>query len=337
MNESGVGLAAGLRIGVVVPSREAFLQSLPAAGLVDFAARAEDLGFESVWVGDSLTARPRLEPLALLAAIATRTRRVALGTAALTASLRPTALAAHSIATVDQLAEGRLVLGLGAGFPMEETKLEFAAADANYRRRIAQLERNVAIWRWLWSDPCAPPPSGIDDAIAHALGAMPRPARPGGPPLWLAGSGPNALDRAGRLFDGWLPYPPTAADFDTQRAAVGAAARDAGRTTPVECAVYATVVIDDRPGAAFERLDRFSRVYYGFSAETLRLMQAVVAGPPEVCADQLGQYVAAGADHLVLRLGDLQATNLLASLAGVADRVRANSTSDVPASVKEDR
>jgi hypothetical protein len=96
-------------------------------------------------------------------------------------------------------------------------------------------------------------------------------------------------------------------------------------------------VIDDRPGAAFERLDRFSRVYSGFSAETLRLMQAVVAGPPEVCADQLGQYVAAGADHLVLRLGDLQATNLLASLAGVADRVRANSTSDVPASVKEDR
>ena len=337
MNESGVGLAAGLRIGVVVPTREAFLQSLPAAGLVDFAARAEDLGFESVWVGDSLTARPRFEPLVLLGAIATRTTQVAIGTAALTASLRPTALAAHSIATVDQLAEGRLVLGLGAGFPMEETELEFAAADATYRRRIAQLERNVAIWRWLWGDPSARPPSGIDEAIAQALGAMPRPARPGGPPLWLAGSGPNALDRAGRLFDGWLPYPPTAAEFDAQRAAVGAAAQHAGRTTPVECAAYVTVVIDDRPAAASERLDRFSRLYYGFSGETLRLIQAVVAGPPDACAVQLCEYVAAGADHLVLRLGDLDGSNLLGPLAGVADRVRSSSTGHALASAKEDR
>jgi alkanesulfonate monooxygenase SsuD/methylene tetrahydromethanopterin reductase-like flavin-dependent oxidoreductase (luciferase family) len=337
MNATGVGLTAGLRIGVVVPSREAFLQSLPATGLVDFAARAEDLGFESVWVGDSLTARPRLEPLALLAAIATRTRRVALGTAALTASLRPTALAAHSIATVDQLAEGRLILGLGAGFPMEETELEFAAAGATYRRRTARLARNVAIWRWLWGDPSAPPPSGIDEAIAEATGAIPRPARPGGPPMWLAGSGPNALDRAGRLFDGWLPYPPTAADFGTQRAAVGAAALDAGRTTPVECAVYVTVAIDDRPGAAAERLDRFSRVYYGFSGDTLRLIQAVVAGPPDACAEQLCEYVAAGADHLVLRLGDLDGSSLLGPLTGVAERVRSSSTSRVLAGVKEDR
>jgi alkanesulfonate monooxygenase SsuD/methylene tetrahydromethanopterin reductase-like flavin-dependent oxidoreductase (luciferase family) len=337
MNETGVGPATGLRIGVVVPTREAFLQSLPAAGLVDFAARAEDLGFDSVWVGDSLTARPRLEPLVLLAAIATRTTRVAIGTAALTASLRPTALAAHSVATVDQLAEGRLVLGLGAGFPMEETEIEFAAAGATYRRRSAQLERNVAIWRWLWGDRSAPPPPGIDEAIAQALGAMPRPARPGGPPLWLAGSGPNALDRAGRLFDGWLPYPPTAADFATQRAAVGAAARHAGRPTPVECAVYATVVIDDHPGAASERLDRFSSLYYGFSGETLRLIQAVVTGSPEACATQLCEYVAAGADHLVLRLGDLEGANLLGPLAGVADRVRSTSTSHALASVKDDR
>jgi alkanesulfonate monooxygenase SsuD/methylene tetrahydromethanopterin reductase-like flavin-dependent oxidoreductase (luciferase family) len=337
MNETGVGSTSGLRIGVVVPTREAFLQSLPAAGLIDFAARAEDLGFDSVWVGDSLTARPRLEPLVLLGAIATRTARVAIGTAALTASLRPTALAAHSIATVDQLAEGRLILGLGAGFPMEETELEFAAAGATYRRRIAQLERNAAIWRWLWGDPSAPPPSGVDEAIAQALRAMPRPARPSGPPLWLAGSGPSALDRAGRLFDGWLPYPPTATDFDTQRAAVGAAAVHAGRTTPVECAVYVTVVIDDRPGAASERLDRFSSVYYGFSGETLRLVQAVVAGSPEACAEQLCEYVAAGADHLVLRVGDLEGSNLLGPLAGVADRVRSSSTSDVLATVKEDR
>ncbi len=337
MNRSDAGSTADLRIGVVVPTREAFLQSLPAAGLIDFAARAEDHGFDSVWVGDSLTARPRLEPLTLLAAIATRTTRVAIGTAALTASLRPTALAAHSIATVDQLAEGRLIVGLGAGFPMEQTAREFAAAGAAYRRRITQLERNVAIWRWLWGDSSAAPPSAIDEAIAQTLRAIPRPARPGGPPLWLAGSGPNALERAGRMFDGWLPYPPTAGELETQRAVVCAAAVNAGRKSRVECAAYVTVAIDDGPEAASERLDHFSTAYYGFSGETLGLIQAVVAGPPEACAEQLCEYVAAGADHLVLRLGDLNGSHLLDKLAGVADRVRSNSTNHALASAKEDR
>ena len=101
--------------------------------------------------------------------------------------------------------------------------------------------------------------------------------------------------------------------------------------------MYVTVVIDDRPEAASERLDRFAWLYYGFSGETLRLIQAVVAGSPEACAEQLCEYVAAGADHLVLRLGDLEGANMLGPLAGVADTVRSNSTSHALASVKEDR
>jgi hypothetical protein len=84
-------------------------------------------------------------------------------------------------------------------------------------------------------------------------------------------------------------------------------------------------------------LDRFSRVYYGFSGDTLRLIQAVVAGPPDACAEQLCEYVAAGADHLVLRLGDLDGSSLLGPLTGVAERVRSSSTSHVLAGVKEDR
>jgi alkanesulfonate monooxygenase SsuD/methylene tetrahydromethanopterin reductase-like flavin-dependent oxidoreductase (luciferase family) len=337
MNGGGIASTPGLRIGVVVPTREAFLQLSPAGELIDFAVRAEDLGFDSVWVGDSLTARPRLEPLTLLAAIATRTNRAAIGTAALTGALRPTALAAHSIATIDQLADGRLVVGLGAGFPMQDTELEFAAAGAPYGRRIAQLERNVATWKWLWGDPSAPPPSGTTETIAQALRSIPPPARPGGPPLWLAGSGPKALDRAGRMFDGWLPYPTTVSDFETQRAAVHAAAADVGRATRIECAVYVTVAIDDRTARASERLDRFSNAYYGFSGETLRVIQAVVAGTPEECAEHLCGYVAVGADHLVLRIGDLDGNDRIDTLARVAELVRSTNSRRELAITQESR
>lgn len=337
MNREGRGSTSDLGIGIVVPTREAFLQSSPVPSLIDFAVRAEELGFDSLWVGDSLTARPRAEPLTLLAAIATRTNRAAIGTAALTGALRPTALAAHSIATVDQLADGRLVIGLGAGFPMRDTELEFAAAGATYHRRIVELERNVATWKWLWGDPSQPPPSGTDETIAQALRAIPQPARPGGPPLWLAGSGPDALKRAGQMFDGWLPYPSTASEFEAARSVVQAAAAAAGRTTRFDCAVYVTVAVDDQTARASERLDRFSNAYYGFSGETLRLIQAVVAGTPDECAEQLCGYVAAGANHLVLRVGDLDGKDRIDTLSTVAELVRSTSRRRELASIQEGR
>jgi alkanesulfonate monooxygenase SsuD/methylene tetrahydromethanopterin reductase-like flavin-dependent oxidoreductase (luciferase family) len=91
-----------MKIGLLLPTREAVLSGQPDAGpLLELAERAEAAGFDSVWAGDSLLARPRLEPLTLLAAAAARTRRVELGTAVLLAPLRNPVLLAHSAATVD--------------------------------------------------------------------------------------------------------------------------------------------------------------------------------------------------------------------------------------------
>ena len=71
-----------LRIGYLLPTRERVMEGRPQTGpLLDLAARAEGLGFDSVWIGDSLLARPRHDPLTLLAAVAVRTKKVQLGTA----------------------------------------------------------------------------------------------------------------------------------------------------------------------------------------------------------------------------------------------------------------
>src|SRR5712691_1170136 len=95
------------QFGVLIPTREAIMSGRPETGpLLTMAERAETAGFDSVWIGDSITARPRHEPLTLLAAVAARTRRVAVGTAVLLPALRNPVVLAHVIATVDRISEG---------------------------------------------------------------------------------------------------------------------------------------------------------------------------------------------------------------------------------------
>src|SRR5438105_10156341 len=117
-----------LETGLLLPSREALLWADgDMALLVEAAAQAEKAGYDSVWVGDSLLARPRGEPLTLLAGIAGATTRVTLGTAVLLPLLRHPVSLAHALATLDRIAGGRLVVGVGPGAELEGTHKELAA------------------------------------------------------------------------------------------------------------------------------------------------------------------------------------------------------------------
>src|SRR5258706_10090576 len=103
------------QFGVLIPTREAIMSGRPETGpLLTMAERAEAAGFDSVWIGDSITARPRHEPLTLMAAIAARTRRVGLGPGALLPPLRHPAGLAHLIAPPGRISEGRAVLRGGS-------------------------------------------------------------------------------------------------------------------------------------------------------------------------------------------------------------------------------
>src|SRR6266540_3397502 len=107
------------RIGLLLPSRETVLWlDGDLTFLIGAARLAEQAGYDSLWVGDSLLARRRGEPLALLAAIAAVTTRVRLGTAVLLPLLRHPLNLAHTVASVDRIADGRLVLGVGPGAPV---------------------------------------------------------------------------------------------------------------------------------------------------------------------------------------------------------------------------
>ena len=128
--------------GLLLPTREVVMaQGNPDLHkIIDLAAQAEALGFDSVWVGDSILARPRLEALTTLAAIASRTRRVRLGTAVLLSALRHPVLLANEVANLDILSSGRVTLGLGIATKHPTVEREFAACGIPLGQRIGIFE-----------------------------------------------------------------------------------------------------------------------------------------------------------------------------------------------------
>lgn len=182
------------RVGVLLPTREhALAGDFAAAPLLEFARRAEQLGFDSVWAGDSLTARPRLDPLVLLSAVGAVTSEVTLGTAALTAALRPPLAGANTIAALDQVCDSRLVLGLGAGFPIPESEAEFAAAGVPFEGRVGRLDETAALWRAAWRSTRQGAPTGFEGAAGGSrasTGCRRRTGRAGRPCGWRAPTRP---------------------------------------------------------------------------------------------------------------------------------------------------
>jgi alkanesulfonate monooxygenase SsuD/methylene tetrahydromethanopterin reductase-like flavin-dependent oxidoreductase (luciferase family) len=287
-------------LGYLLPTRERIMDGEPrVAPLLDLAKRASDLGFDSIWVGDSLLARPRHDPLTLLAAVAARLPRVEVGTAVLLPAMRNPVLLAHQLATLDQIAEGRLIVGIGIAADVANIRGEFAAAGVPFEKRVGRLLEGIRLARALWTGK----PVDWNGLWKVDRGVLaPTPYRPGGPLIWIGGSLPASLERAGRYFDGWLPIAPDAAQWQQQWQEIKEIARQAGRDpNALTGAMYVTLSVDADAGRANERLNSYLERYYSQPAVAMRARQASYAGPAEGLAEWLQAYAKAGVAHLVLR------------------------------------
>lgn len=288
------------RIGYLLPTRESIMEGRPeAAPLLSLAEQAESLGYDSVWVGDSLLARPRHEPITLLAGVAGRTKKVDLGTAVLLPALRNPFLLAHEVATLDQVSEGRVILGIGIATDVPNIRAEFRSAGVPFEKRVGTMMEGMRLCKALWTGE----PVDWDGRWHVEKGVIgPTPYRKGGPPIWGGGSAPAALKRAGVHFDGWFPSGPDAETFGAQLKDVKAHASAAGRKPgDVEAAIYLTLYVDDDEAKAEERIDDFLSQYYGARPDVLKKRQACFAGTSEQAAQWLQAYVDAGATYMVLR------------------------------------
>ena len=278
--------------GLLLPSREALLWAKSDLNFVIEAGRqAEKSGYDSVWVGDSLLARPRGEPLILLAGVAGATTRVTLGTAVLLPLLRHPLSLAHALATLDRIAKGRVVVGIGPGAELPGTHAELAALGVPSDRRVGAMLTAIERCQRLWRNE------------EPGLELQPRPVRPSGPPIWLGGSGPRMLRLAGERFDGWLPFSPTPSDYASGLRVVREAAERADRDPDkVATGAYLTVAVANTPEEAARDLETYMQAYYGVPAAVMAKAQACHTGTIESVSEWFAEYRSAGARHLVVRL-----------------------------------
>jgi alkanesulfonate monooxygenase SsuD/methylene tetrahydromethanopterin reductase-like flavin-dependent oxidoreductase (luciferase family) len=290
------------KFGVLLPTREAVMTGRSDPSLIfQLAERAEALGFHSVWVGDSLTARPRIEALTTLAAVGSLTRRVRLGTAIFLAALRHPILLAHQLASLDWLTAGRLDLGVGYGRPKEpaeEHEFEILGLSAN--ARIKMSEELVQIVRRLWRENDVSH-SGAFTRFEHVT-LEPKPIQPGGIPIWLASNDVEpGLRRVGRMGDGWLnniKSPETYSEcWQKIRGYAGAAGRD---PDAIEPGLYVTLAAGDN-NAIFEGQTFLAR-YYNRSYEAVAKAMLCLTGSWEEVVDRIEAFRKVGARTIVIRL-----------------------------------
>jgi alkanesulfonate monooxygenase SsuD/methylene tetrahydromethanopterin reductase-like flavin-dependent oxidoreductase (luciferase family) len=316
-----------MRIGILIPTRGIIMQSArrpPVDECWTMARHADAAGYDAVWVGDSVVAKPRLEPMTTLAFMAGITGRVRLGTAVLLPALRHPVVLAHEIANVDQVSRGRVVLGLGVGWSLPSAEREWAACGADHKRRVRRLEQHIEIWRMLWRGEPVSYQDGDVELTEHTIGPLPWQTE--GPPVLItAGNRGEMLaasfDRFGRLGDGIMTTYLHAEECRIVREKGEAALAKHGRAAPhFPICVYTTVRMDDDPKKAERDTTAFLATYYGGGVHSRGTMGL---GPKDVVIETLQRYAAAGVTDLCVRfIGDDQQAQLERFTEEVLPRLR---------------
>jgi probable F420-dependent oxidoreductase len=268
----------------------------PPAEQFALVRRLEALGFDSVWTGDHVSFHnPLYESLTLLAAYASITERIKLGTAVYLLALRPPAIAAKVTATLDVLSGGRLLFGVGVG---GENPKEFELAGVPHRERGARVSEAIEVVRTLWRET----PARFKGRFTEFDGVSidPKPVQAGGPPIWIGGRSDAALERAARQGDGWVSYVVQPERFAQSLAKIRAAAQAQGRALDGFTPAHLTFITLGRDyesarGVWVERLSRRYAQDFGPLARKYG-----VIGTPEQCAEQLERFRAAGCRYFLL-------------------------------------
>ena len=300
MTNPKIGLLLGTRGIVMRAQREGAPPS--ADGMLALAERAEAAGLDSVWVGDSLVSKPRFEPVAAMAAIAARTSRVRVGTAVLLPALRHPVPLAHSVATVDVVSGGRVVIGAGVGGAFnDDQRRDWTAAGVAPESRASRFTESVRVMKRLWTE------DEVSFAGRHftldGVTLDPKPVQPGGVPLLLAThyrTGSEAqVRRAARHGDGVIGITDSpeqyAAMIEQVNGALAEEGRDAGAFRRV---YYLTVNIGaDKRAAEAEAHDFLMRYY---NVAHWGSAWGPWGAPGEVAA-RIREFASAGADTVIVR------------------------------------
>ena len=282
---------------------------------LDEVTRAEELGFDSVWMEEhhAVTDHYWPSPLTVLAGFATRTSRMTLGTDIVVAAFHHPVRLAEDVAMLDVMSNGRVVLGIAIGYKPDE----FALYGVPLEKRGARFEEQLAIMTGLWTQESV----SFHGTYYTVEGRLePKPVTKPHPPLWIGGWGDITLRRAATLADNWIPGPTA----DLKRLLAGkqqflANRTAAGKTAAItEWPLTRDVIIAETDAKARELAERHIMVAYrkeyaggwrhpfidaSIATDLDRLMEdRFIIGGPDQVIPKIRRFVDAyGMNHLICR------------------------------------
>jgi probable F420-dependent oxidoreductase len=297
-----------MKLGICLPH---YGRSIEPSRLIQVAARAEEVGLDSVWVTDHVVV-PRdtpliyrdamLDPLAVLPWLAGLTERIALGTSVIVAPYRSPLPVAKLLASVDVLSGGRLIVGVAVGW----LEGEFEALGVPFRERGRRTDEAIELFRTVWTEEY--PTITTHHHELTGVKASPMPLQKPRPPILVGGSSEAALRRAARLGDGWHASGVPPSVFRASALAVGNYWKEAKRESEPQLTLRVPLLIDGIHRPAVD--------------PALLGTRHVVRGPITNVARELRQYQSSGCDHVALEVSYSTYPAILETIDVLAEEIR---------------
>lgn len=268
--------------GIVLPPSTA--SGVPTADeIFGFAQAADESSLDYLWVPDHiLWWHPMHECLTILAALAARTKRIRIGSAVLLLAMRNPVVVAKTLATIDQLCNGRLTVGVGVG---GEFPPEWEAVGIDWKTRATRTDEMLEALKALWSE--GPFTMNGKHVQFDEVDLQPKPLKR--PPIWIGGRSDPALARAAKYGDGWMGI------FLTPE-------RYADQLRKLDPNVYPslyvwTCIADDTPTARTQASAMLG-AFYNIPFE--KLEKFTIVGSPEDCAKRFRDFAEAGVKNFAV-------------------------------------
>src|SRR5438874_10383568 len=268
--------------------------------LYRYSARAEALGFESLWAWDHVIlgvepSFPILDAVGTLPALAARTSTIKLGTGVLVLPLRNPIVAVKAIGTLDVISKGRLILGVAAGWYARE----FDAVGVPFKERGRLFERNLEILTRLWTEDRVT--LRMDEFNLREAVMRPSTVQRPRPPILIGGYVDAVLRRVARLGDGWLTYFYTPESYRKAWAKIVGFAEEAGRDPTTLTGTNQLAIHVGRSREETEApLRRWLETEWDVAAWSESTIEHAIRGSVEECVAQLSAHAATGVDRPIL-------------------------------------
>jgi probable F420-dependent oxidoreductase len=270
-----------------------------ARALVEYGVRMEELGFDSLWVWDHVLlgvepSFPIIDSLTLLTAIASRTRTIKLGTGVLVLPLRNPVVLAKQLASMDQLSDGRLLLGMASGW----YKREFDAVGVPFERRGRIMDQSLEILNRLWTEDMVEGQYGQYN-LRNAV-MLPKPVQRPRPPLLIGGYVDRVLKRAAVASDGWLTYFYRPESFTTSWAKIRGFAKGAGKDPDRLLNANQLPIVIGRSRAEIEGpMMEWLTTEWDYAAWSESTKDSAIMGTVDECVEQLKSHLAVGVQKII--------------------------------------